>query len=359
MNWHKKLAKELGRPPAEMGDVSLVELLEEFDALDWGAEDVVRLVEMYVNAGGGSEDPAVEAAAVRRVAWMREWITDEGADNERLEWFVGLLSSEATVDLVAELRRRLACETCGAVREFATGIGGLGGGRAFVAGCPACQRAAELARLDTWRHEAVESWRRSPGVEVGDVHWRAQGVELLPALEHLLTDDDERWGAFLYGDAGTGKTQQSVELVRSLFGQRAARYGVGDADRFGWQPPGQSGLLYVTEPALLASLRPGGGRSLEEYTGVDLLVLDDLGTASPTPWAAEQISALFDARYRDRRRTLITSNLTLTEMHAGTGAYGPRAMRRIYDMCGGRRAQEKGNLAVLRMGNNYSLPEGW
>ena len=42
--------------------------------------------------------------------------------------------------------------------------------------------------------------------------------------------------------------------------------------------------------------------------GAELLVLDDLGTQNPTPWASEKLFQLLNYRYQQRLPTVITAN---------------------------------------------------
>ncbi|MCP4713101.1 MAG: ATP-binding protein, partial [Planctomycetes bacterium] len=49
----------------------------------------------------------------------------------------------------------------------------------------------------------------------------------------------------------------------------------------------------------------------EEIRNAPLLILDDLGIESPTPWANEKLYQLLNHRYNARLPTIITTNLTL------------------------------------------------
>src|SRR5947209_5475495 len=90
---------------------------------------------------------------------------------------------------------------------------------------------------------------------------------------------------FLYGPTGTGKTH----LAAAVGHERIAR--------------GQPAMFAVV-PVLLRKLRktfnPENGDSFDEMfdalLDTPLLILDDLGTQSATPWAAEQLFQLFNHR---------------------------------------------------------------
>jgi hypothetical protein len=61
---------------------------------------------------------------------------------------------------------------------------------------------------------------------------------------------------------------------------------------------------------------------------VPWLVLDDLGIETLTDYWAERVNELVDARYGDRRRTVLTSNLTAEAFKA---RYGERIVSRLRD----------------------------
>lgn len=54
----------------------------------------------------------------------------------------------------------------------------------------------------------------------------------------------------------------------------------------------------------------------ERVKTVRLLLLDDLGVQVTSPWVRERMDALFDARYRASRPTVITTNLSPAELAA-------------------------------------------
>jgi DNA replication protein DnaC len=99
----------------------------------------------------------------------------------------------------------------------------------------------------------------------------------------------------LQGDYGCGKTH----LAAAIANQRAAS--------------GQS-ALFVVVPELLDHLRATFSPSsqvrfdqrFEEVRRAPLLVLDDLGTESASPWAQEKLFQLFNYRYMARLPTIIT-----------------------------------------------------
>lgn len=109
----------------------------------------------------------------------------------------------------------------------------------------------------------------------------------------------------LFGGYGTGKTAIATALVRGFaLGGVPARYA------------------YV--PDLMNELRAGYTRKDEEEGGfydlldklknIEVLVLDDVGAVKATEWADEQVDSIVDYRYRECKRTIITSNMQITQL---------------------------------------------
>jgi DNA replication protein DnaC len=81
-------------------------------------------------------------------------------------------------------------------------------------------------------------------------------------------------------------------------------------------------VLFITVPDLLDHLRAafaptsasGYDARFEEVRTVPVLILDDLGTESATPWAQEKLFQIFNYRYNARLPTVITTNHELEEI---------------------------------------------
>jgi DNA replication protein DnaC len=115
-------------------------------------------------------------------------------------------------------------------------------------------------------------------------------------------EDPEGW-LLLKGGYGCGKTHLAAAIANYRLEQG--------------QP-----VLFITVPDLLDHLRATFGPSspagydtrFDEVRTVDLLVLDDLGTESPTPWAQEKLFQILNYRYNARLPTVITTNHELEEI---------------------------------------------
>jgi len=121
---------------------------------------------------------------------------------------------------------------------------------------------------------------------------------------HTFAERPRGW-IVLMGGFGSGKTHLAAAIANY-------RAGLGD-------PP-----LFVMVPDLLDHLRatfsPGSSvafdRRFDEIRTASLLVLDDLGTQSMTPWVREKLYQLFNYRYNAELPTVITTSDTLDEMDA-------------------------------------------
>jgi DNA replication protein DnaC len=110
-------------------------------------------------------------------------------------------------------------------------------------------------------------------------------------------------GLLLQGPAGTGKTHLAAAVVRARIeaGRRAIFRRAAD--------------LYT---ALRETFRGNGSEEnvLREYTEGPLLVLDDLGAGSLSDHERRATLEVLDRRLSHLRPTVVTTNLTLSEVEA-------------------------------------------
>ena len=118
----------------------------------------------------------------------------------------------------------------------------------------------------------------------------------------------------LTGTYGTGKTHLAAAIANHRVTQG--------------QP-----ALFVVVPDLLDHLRATFNpqstvtfdQRFEEVRRAPLLILDDLGTESATPWAREKLYQIFDYRYNARLATVITTATPIEELD-------PRLATRVLDV---------------------------
>ena len=73
--------------------------------------------------------------------------------------------------------------------------------------------------------------------------------------------------------------------------------------------------------------------TIETLARAELLVLDDLGAERETDYGREIVYSVIDARYQSRRPTVISTNLTRTELAAPDDMACRRTYSRVLEMC--------------------------
>ncbi len=128
-----------------------------------------------------------------------------------------------------------------------------------------------------------------------------------------FADAPEGW-LVLSGEYGCGKTHLAAAIANQ-------REELGDT------------ALFIVVPDLLDHLRatfnPNSpvafDRRFDEIRNAQILVLDDLGTESATPWAKEKLFQIVNHRYAARLPTVFTTTQALDEIE-------PRLRSRMYDL---------------------------
>lgn len=200
-----------------------------------------------------------------------------------------------------------------------------------------------------------EPWRHKTAAEIA-IERRLQRLYQEPALASYrgarLSDfpprlgrevhriiAEARRGLYVSGPTGVGKTHLACALVNEL-------------------AAGGLSCWAVVVPAWLDQIRSAYDDLARRRAGevvpglqtpreialapaqVEVLVLDDLGVEKLTPWVAEQLYELVQARYLQRERllTIVTSNLSLGELEqrfagADLELHGRRIVSRLRGMC--------------------------
>lgn len=86
-------------------------------------------------------------------------------------------------------------------------------------------------------------------------------------------------------------------------------------------------ITYMPVSEALERLEPGGDlgpKDLEPVRNSSLTLLDDLGLKTLTDWGAKVIFGIVDARWRNERPTIVTSNRNTDQLRKAIGD-------RIYD----------------------------
>ena len=123
-------------------------------------------------------------------------------------------------------------------------------------------------------------------------------------MARVYAEQPEGWITFT-GETGRGKTHLAAAIARE-------RLRAGD------------GVYFAIVPDLLdhlrASYNPSSGDGydalFDRVRNAGLLILDDLGAHSTTPWAEEKLYQIFAYRYVQRLPTVVTTNANLMDRAA-------------------------------------------
>jgi DNA replication protein DnaC len=225
---------------------------------------------------------------------------------------------------------------------------GGGGSVAVACACGTEERAAravERARIPK-RYEHCDFESYVTDLSDGKT-WTAQHAQSLKQAKLLAQGFVRDYpgatekGLLLMGPSGVGKTHLAVAALKDLI-QR-----------------GHGGLFCDYRELLKeiqASYNPASQTTemgiLEPIRTVEILVLDDLGASKPSDWVRDVVGIVLNARYNERRTTIITTNYVDNPASEGeatrlpTGKFMPasredsleqrissRMRSRLFEMC--------------------------
>lgn len=143
------------------------------------------------------------------------------------------------------------------------------------------------------------------------------------------SDRPNDYGMFISGIEGSGKTYGATRVLAGMLPEAIS-------DQNGLVVNYTFSAAWVSAPKLLSDLRgtfrKDGGPSeqdiLNQYIGLKLLVLDDLGAEKATDFTSQAIYMLLSERINWMRPTIVTSNLSIEEIHRSD----PRLASRLNGM---------------------------
>jgi len=156
----------------------------------------------------------------------------------------------------------------------------------------------QLSSLHLYGDKTFQSFKHRPELPKEE----QQNLEGAVAMARQFAETPENWLVFV-GEHGCGKTHLAAAIANNC----------ADCGR---------PVVFKEVPELLdhlrATYRPDSpvtyDQLFEAVRNAPLLILDDLGTESATPWAQEKLHQIFNYRYAARLPTAITMCKTLEEI---------------------------------------------
>lgn len=166
---------------------------------------------------------------------------------------------------------------------------------------------------------------------VSDMARDMRSRAVVQAAKEYIANLDENLaqgrGLWLMGSTGTGKTTLGM-LIASAALARGKSVGIYFAPKL---------LNRIRQTFQESESENAYAEFFDRVTSVDLLYIDDLGAERHTDWVVEQLYAVVNERYENRRAMLVTSNAESEDDPAGDEArrdeaaevfWGERALRR-------------------------------
>ena len=166
------------------------------------------------------------------------------------------------------------------------------------------ERLARLQRFSNMGKLAEVSFEKTdPDGRSGNTDGRTRFKMSMQAAQ-AYAEDPQGW-LVLEGGSGTGKTHLAAAIANRCMEREVP-------------------VLFVVAPDLLDHLRASFGPQnempydelFEQIKSIPMLVLDDLGVQSSTPWAEEKLFQLLNHRYVTQLSTVITTNVAVDQTEA-------------------------------------------
>ena len=216
----------------------------------------------------------------------------------------------------------LICGTCGEQKET---VVELFGHKQIVHCLCKCERDAEEQKKREWdemqRKLRAERLRDEGIADTSLRSCRFEYAEMTPQMERckFYADHFEEFrasnvGMVFCGQVGNGKTYAAACIANALIDR-----GIP--------------VLITSLPRILNASKSGLNEVIHDIQRYDLVVIDDFGTERQTEYAVETATYFLDERYKSGKPTIITTNLSKSDLEHPQSKEYERIFSRITEMC--------------------------
>lgn len=190
--------------------------------------------------------------------------------------------------------------------------------------------------LKKYKEELYEKIDKKMSSIISRRYWNAK-IDDFPGIYRNLHKKEN--GLFLYGARGVGKTHLMAAIAREIVLNTPPYLskGCGSPDEY-VMPPCK--IAFISTPELLMQIRSCFNNKntdgvteemlLNKYSDIEVLMLDDLGAEKPTEWVLQTMYLIIDRRYRNMKKTIVSSNYDLSQI---AKRLDDRISSRIAGMC--------------------------
>ena len=219
------------------------------------------------------------------------------------------------------------CERCGTPRECIINVLGVERKVPCLCQCGKAQRDADEQAAKKTENLRLIRDRRNDGFPDAEMKaWTFDkddgGNPELTAVAKQYTNNFHDMlkmgkGLLLYGEVGTGKTFMGACIVNEVINQGYTAHATNFA-----RIVNAVNAHYEDRQDIY-----------DELNGYDLLMIDDLAAERDTEYMQEVVFNVIDARCRNRKPLIVTTNLTAKEMKNPDDTRKKRIYSRLYELC--------------------------
>jgi len=139
-------------------------------------------------------------------------------------------------------------------------------------------------------------------------------------IVRVAIDKEPLNNIYIFGNTGCGKTHLAVAMVRRLYDTDRVFRDNGRIYKKSVTFRNMADLIFEIKQTFNQSRPDGESVLINNYGNCGLLVLDDLGAENVGDWSTQVLYLIVERRYRENLPTIVTSNMTPTELEKSHGS---------------------------------------